>query len=74
MSRELRTHNDDLDWEWERILNTIQWKAIQVENIPSDDYVDYHMVIEQEDQEELNGKYLVDFIIENAFFPNGRWS
>ena len=73
MSRELRTHNDDTDWEWERILNTIQWKTIQIEDTTSDDYVDYHMVIEQEEQEELNGQYLVDFIIEKASFPNGRW-
>ena len=53
--------------------NIIKHRCIEIIDLPSLEYVDYHKVIKQEDQEQLNGEYLVDYIIQKRFFPNGLW-
>ena len=53
--------------------NIIKQRCIQVEDNDNPPSCDYHKILEQEDQEQLNGEYLVDFIIQQRFFPNGLW-
>ena len=53
--------------------NIIKHRCIQIIDEPSLEYIDYHKVLNREDQDELNGAYLVNHIIEQRFFPNGRW-
>ena len=53
--------------------NIIKHRCIKIVDEPNITYVDYHIISYQEDQEELNGAYLVDHIVEQRFFPNGRW-
>ena len=72
MSKEMRTHNDDVDWEFERMIKSIQWRCIQVIEKPDEAYVDYHTIHKCQDLEEVYGEFLVDAIIGSAF-PNGRW-
>ena len=60
-------------WDKERLEHISFHRCIQVEDIPNIDYTDYHTYNQQKDQEDLNGAYLVDHIIEQRFFPNGRW-
>jgi len=50
-----------------------QQRCIQVEDDDNPTYVDYHVIYDKEDQEQLNGEYLVDYIIQQRFFPNGLW-
>ena len=54
--------------------NIIKQRCIQVEDIPTVDYIDYHKYNQDKDQEQLNGEYLVDYIIQKRFFPNGLWA
>ena len=51
----------------------IKYRCIQVIDEPVVQYVDYHKAVEQEEQEQRNGEYLVDYIIGKRFFPNGVW-
>ena len=51
----------------------IKYRCIQVIDEPVVQYVDYHKAVEQEEQEQRNGEYLVDYIIQKRFFPNGVW-
>ena len=53
--------------------NIIKYRTIQVDDDDNPPCVDYHTVLEKEDQEQLNGEYLVDYIIQKRFFPNGLW-
>ena len=53
--------------------NIIKHRCIQIIDEPSLEYIDYSKVLNREDQDELNGAYLVNHIIEQRFFPNGRW-
>ena len=53
--------------------NIIRTRCIQIDDNDNPPYVDYHKILEQEDQEQLNGEYLVDYIIQKRFFPNGLW-
>ena len=53
--------------------NIIKHRCIEVVDEHNITYVDYHTIADQEKQEQLNGEYLVDYIIEKSFFPNGRW-
>ena len=62
---------ETLDWEIERLAKAAKWRCIQTDYESGVQYVDYHKVLEREDQEELNGALLVDHIIHNRFFPNG---
>ena len=73
MSREIRTHNDDSDWEFERMMKIKNHRCIQVADEQAESYVDYHELIEKVDQEELNGEFLVDYIIKNSFPPMKTW-
>ena len=60
-------------FEETRLENIIKYRAIQVDEETLPDYIDYSIVLNQKDQEDLNGAYLVDHIVEQRFFPNGRW-
>ena len=60
--------------EEQSLENIIKQRCIQVEDYEKVSYFDYHKALEKEDQEQLNGEYLVDYIIERASFPNGRWT
>ena len=60
-------------FEETRLENIIKYRAIQVDEETLPDYIDYSIVLNQEDQEELTGAALVNDIIEKSFFPNGRW-
>ena len=60
-------------WDLDHYKRICKSRCIQVIDEPSLEYIDYHKVLNQEDQEDLNGAYLVDHIIEQRFFPNGRW-
>ena len=60
-------------WDLNHYKRICKSRCIQVIDDPSIEYIDYHKVLNQEDQEQLNGEYLVDHIIEKSFFPNGRW-
>ena len=60
-------------WEEQRLVNLIKSRCIQVDDTMLPDYIDYCKALKQQDQEDLNGAYLVDYIIEQRFFPNGRW-
>jgi len=73
MSKEIITNNDDVDWEFERMIKAIQWRTIKVIDKDEDQYVDYHKVFEDHEQEELNGKYLVDFIVKKAYPSISDW-
>jgi len=53
--------------------NIVKYRCIEIVDEPSLEYIDYHKALEQKDQEDLNGAYLVDHIVEQRFFPNGRW-
>ena len=62
------------NWDLDHYKRICKSRCIQVVDEPSLEYIDYHKVLNQEDQYELNGAYLVDHIVERRFFPNGRWS
>ena len=53
--------------------NIIKTRCIQVVDDQAESYVDYHTLIESVEQEELNGEYLVDHIIKNAYPPLETW-
>ena len=53
--------------------NIIRTRCIQIDDDDNPPCVDYHVIYEKEDQEQLNGEYLVDYIIQKRFFPNGLW-
>ena len=48
-------------------------RCIQVIHETTGRYIGYHKLDEQRSQEQKNGEYLVDFVVERASFPNGRW-
>ena len=60
-------------FEETRLENIIKYRAIQVDEETLPDYIDYSIVLNREDQEELNGKYLVDFIVKNAYPSISDW-
>ena len=51
----------------------IKYRCVQVVNDDNPPCVDYHKVLEKEEQEELNGEFLVDYIIKNSFPPMKTW-
>ena len=53
--------------------NIIKSRCIQVLDDDNPPLVDYHKVLEKEEQEQLNGEYLVDHIIQNAYPPVSTW-
>ena len=59
--------------EEQSLENIIKHRCIEIVDEPNITYVDYHIISNQEKQDELNGAYLVNHIIEQRFFPNGRW-
>ena len=59
--------------EEQSLENIIKYRAIQIDDEDNPPCIDYHRILEQKDQEELNGKYLVDYIVGKASFPNGLW-
>jgi len=59
--------------EEQSLENIIKFRPIQIVDEPVVQYVDYHKAVEQEEQEQRNGEYLVDYIIGKRFFPNGVW-
>ena len=73
MSREIRTHNDDSDWEFERMMKIKNHRCIQVMDDDNPPCVDYHKVLEQEEQDTLNGEFLVDHIIKESYPPVSTW-
>ena len=60
--------------EEQSLENIIKYRTIQVEDTPKAEYIDYHKYNQAKDQEDSNGEFLVDYIIERASFPNGRWT
>ena len=59
--------------EEQSLENIVKHRCIEIVDEPNIIYVDYHIIYNQEKQDELNGAYLVDHVIERRFFPNGRW-
>ena len=59
--------------EEQSLENIVKYRTIQVEDVPNVEYIDYHKYNQDKDQEQLNGEYLVDYIIQQRFFPNGLW-
>ena len=53
--------------------NIIKTRCIQVVDIDNPPCVDYHKVLEQEEQDTLNGEYLVDHIIKESYPPVSSW-
>ena len=51
----------------------IKQRCIQIDDTDNPPMVDYHKVLEQEEQEELNGKYLVDHIVRESYPPISTW-
>ena len=60
-------------WDLDHYKRICKSRCIQVEETPTVEYVDYHKVLEQEEQEELNGKYLVDHIVRESYPPISTW-
>ena len=59
--------------EAQTLENIIKWRCIQVDDIDNPPCVDYHRVLQDEDQEELNGAYLVDHIVKESYHPVSTW-
>jgi len=59
--------------EEQSLENICKYRCIQIEDYDNPPCVDYHKVIQEQEQEDLNGQYLVDYIIGKRFFPNGVW-
>ena len=53
--------------------NIIKTRCIQIVDDDNPPCVDYHKVIEREEQEQLNGEYLVDHIIKESYPPVSKW-
>ena len=51
----------------------IKTRCIQVIDDDNPTCVDYHKVLQDEEQEELNGEYLVDHIIKESYPPVSTW-
>ena len=51
----------------------IKQRCIQIVEEDNPPMIDYHKVIEKEEQDELNGQYLVDHIIRESFPPVSTW-
>ena len=61
-------------WDIEHFERVSRHRCIQVDDVPLCGYVSYHNIIKSEEQEQTNGEYLVDYIVERASFPNGKWT
>ena len=66
-------YKDSNQWDKDRLENITKSRCIQVVDEQAESYVDYHELIEKVDQEELNGEFLVDFIVKNSFPPVSTW-
>ena len=66
-------YNEQFDID--HLIRVSRFRCIQVADcMTTYDYIDYHKIDRYKDQEQLNGEFLVDYIIERASFPNGRWT
>jgi hypothetical protein len=64
---------DDMFTEEQHLENIIKHRCIQVIDIPVVEHIDYHKLLDKNDQEASNGAYLVDYIVKNAYPPIGTW-
>jgi len=64
---------DTETWETQRLQNAVKHRCIEVLDLPEEGMVDYYTIYKCQDLNEIYGNVLVDLIIENRFFPNGRW-
>ena len=53
--------------------NIIRTRCIQIDDNDNPPCVDYHKVLEDKEQEQLNGEYLVDYIIKESYPPVSTW-